>query len=197
MLFNINEKKLMLNLKKKDERALATCINKYYKYVVCIVENIIGNLLSYEDKEEVVSDVFISLWNHSADLDIDNFSTLKPYLGTITRNMSKNALRKASKLYFETSDDTFQIGSDKHIEYEVLKKEVTECLKECLNELSEDEKICFISYYYYNKTIAAIAQETGLKESTIKSKLSRGREKLKKKMERKGFQYEDCTVFYK
>lgn len=78
MLFNIDEKQLMLELKNKDERALKICMNKYYRYVVYIVENIIGSALPYEDKEEVVSNVFVALWNYSADLDTDNYSTFKP-----------------------------------------------------------------------------------------------------------------------
>lgn len=49
MLFNIDEKQLMLELKNKDERALKICMNKYYRYVVYIVENIIGSALPYED----------------------------------------------------------------------------------------------------------------------------------------------------
>ena len=70
MLFNIDEKQLMLELKNKDERALKICMNKYYRYAVYIVENIIGSALPYEDKEEVVSNVFVALWNYSADLGI-------------------------------------------------------------------------------------------------------------------------------
>ena len=42
MLFNIDEKQLMLALKNKDERALKICMNKYYRYVVYIAENIIA-----------------------------------------------------------------------------------------------------------------------------------------------------------
>lgn len=179
MLFNIDEKQLMLELKNKDERALKICMNKYYRYVVYIVENIIGSALPYEDKEEVVSNVFVALWNYSADLDTDNYSTFKPYLGTIARNMAKNALRKTSKMHFENYEDAFQVGTNEHIEYGPLKEEVIKCLKESIYELSVDERKCFISYYYYTKTIAVIAEETGLKESTVKSKLLRGRKKLK------------------
>lgn len=124
MLFNIDEKQLMLELKNKDERALKICMNKYYRYVVYIVENIIGSALPYEDKEEVVSNVFVALWNYSADLDTDNYSTFKPYLGTIARNMAKNALRKTSKMHFENYEDAFQVGTNEHIEYGPLKEEV-------------------------------------------------------------------------
>ena len=173
MLFNIDEKQLMLELKNKDERALKICMNKYYRYVVYIVENIIGSALPYEDKEEVVSNVFV-----------------------IARNMAKNALRKTSKMHFENYEDAFQVGTNEHIEYGPLKEEVIKCLKESIYELSVDERKCFISYYYYTKTIAVIAEETGLKESTVKSKLLRGRKKLKLKMEKKGFRYEDCKIFF-
>ena len=124
MLFNIDEKQLMLELKNKDERALKICMNKYYRYVVYIVENIIGSALPYEDKEAVVSNVFVALWNYSADLDTDNYSTFKPYLGTIARNMAKNALRKTSKMHFENYEDAFQVGTNEHIEYGPLKEEV-------------------------------------------------------------------------
>lgn len=196
MLFNIDEKQLMLELKNKDERALKICMNKYYRYVVYIVENIIGSALPYEDKEEVVSNVFVALWNYSADLDTDNYSTFKPYLGTIARNMAKNALQKTSKMHSENYEDAFQVGTNEHIEYGPLKEEVIKCLKESIYELSVDERKCFISYYYYTKTIAVIAEETGLKESTVKSKLLRGRKKLKLKMEKKGFRYEDCKIFF-
>ena len=134
MLFNIDEKQLMLELKNKDERALKICMNKYYRYVVYIVENIIGSALPYEDKEAVVSNVFVALWNYSADLDTDNYSTFKPYLGTIARNMAKNALRKTSKMHFENYEDAFQVGTNEHIEYGPLKEEVIKCLKESIYE---------------------------------------------------------------
>ena len=99
MLFNIDEKQLMLELKNKDERALKICMNKYYRYVVYIVENIIGSALPYEDKEAVVSNVFVALWNYSADLDTDNYSTFKPYLGTIARNRCNSRRNRIKRIY--------------------------------------------------------------------------------------------------
>lgn len=161
MLFNIDEKQLMLELKNKDERALKICMNKYYRYVVYIVENIIGSALPYEDKEEVVSNVFVALWNYSADLDTDNYSTFKPYLGTIARNMAKNALRKTSKMHFENYEDAFQVGTNEHIEYGPLKEEVIKCLKESIYELSVDERKCFIhknliGYVYCDDRVAFV-----------------------------------------
>ena len=63
---------------------------------ICCIHSrdIIGSALPYEDKEAVVSNVFVALWNYSADLDTDNYSTFKPYLGTIARNMDKKRITK-------------------------------------------------------------------------------------------------------
>lgn len=44
MLFNIDEKQLMLELKNKDERALKICMNKYYRYV-CLNHKVIFDYL--------------------------------------------------------------------------------------------------------------------------------------------------------
>lgn len=98
MLFNIDEKQLMLELKNKDERALKICMNKYYRYVVYIVENIIGSALPYEDKEAVVSNVFVALWNYSTDLDTDNYSTYR-YVPTMPHHFLR-LFRQKSNLRF-------------------------------------------------------------------------------------------------
>lgn len=63
-------------------------------------------------------------------------------------------------------------------------------------QLTKENVLSRTTITYYTKTIAVIAEETGLKESTVKSKLLRGRKKLKLKMEKKGFRYEDCKIFF-
>lgn len=65
-------------------------IDEYSNYVFKIVDNIIGTSLPYEDKEEVVSDVFYLLWKNQ-DKITKNF---KGYLGVIAKNCSYSKLRK-------------------------------------------------------------------------------------------------------
>ena len=124
-----------------------------------------------------------------------NLGAITATTGNIVEELDNNYY-KYTVGNFENYEDAFQVGTNEHIEYGPLKEEVIKCLKESIYELSVDERKCFISYYYYTKTIAVIAEETGLKESTVKSKLLRGRKKLKLKMEKKGFRYEDCKIFF-
>lgn len=89
--------KLIQGLKKQDENALNICINRYQSYVSYIVANIIGESLPNEDKEEIIVDVFLSIWNHADSIDTSISSSLKPYIGTIARNKSRNRLRSLVK----------------------------------------------------------------------------------------------------
>lgn len=66
-------------------------IEEYSNYVFKIVDNIIGTALPYQDKEEIVSDVFYLLWKNQNNIN----TNLKGYLGIIAQNCSYSKLRKA------------------------------------------------------------------------------------------------------
>jgi RNA polymerase sigma factor (sigma-70 family) len=186
--------KLIQGLKAQDESALNTCINRYHSYVSYIAANIIGKAFPREDIEEVIMDVFLAVWNHADSIDTKVSSSLKPYIGTVARNKAKNKLRTLSK-YNSTILLEDEIAVDtKDFTKDILNNELKDILLETLNKLNKDERICFINYYYCQKPIRLISEETGINESTIKSKLSRGRGKLKELLERKGFRYEDIDI---
>lgn len=184
--------KLIQGLKKQDENALNICINRYQSYVSYIVANIIGESLPNEDKEEIIVDVFLSIWNHADSIDTSISSSLKPYIGTIARNKSRNRLRSLVKHNTICLDDEIVVDKNDFTE-DLINKELNEILLETINMLNQDERVCFLKYYYYEKSIRVISKETGINESTIKSKLSRGRNKLKELLERRGFYYEDIN----
>ncbi|QNM05458.1 RNA polymerase sigma factor [Qiania dongpingensis] len=185
------ELQLILDLKSHKKHALQLCISLYYKYVSYIVENIIGKSLSKEDKEEAVADVFISLWRHTDHINPEQYQTLKPYLGSIARNISKNALREFRTENHLSFDESIIIHAPEQLLDSVILQELADTLKNVLSLLSEEERICFIKYYYYRKTIRSISEETGIGESSIKSKLYRGRKKLRDLLKERGIDYEN------
>lgn len=56
-------------MKNTLEFNLETIIDEYANYVFKIVDNIIGNTLSYQDKEEIVSDTFYLLWKNQEKIN--------------------------------------------------------------------------------------------------------------------------------
>ena len=61
----MKDKDLIKGLKNKKRSALEKVIETYSAYVSVVVYNVIGLSATKEDMEEVISDVFISLWNNS------------------------------------------------------------------------------------------------------------------------------------
>lgn len=170
--------KIIKGLQSRREQSLNKCINVYGSYVSYIVGNIIGNSLPQEDKEEVVSDVFVTLWEKSDLIDENRAEAFKSYIGAIARNLSKNKLREngRSKLREELDEN---LSDEINLDNILISEEQAKELMGCIKQLKMIDQRCFLKYYYYQKTIKVIAEEENLSESAVKSKLYRGREKIK------------------
>ena len=177
----INESRLLQNLKRKKRNCLEEIIKMYTPYVNVVVYNIIGSIASAEDIEEVISDTFVSLWRH-ADSVSDNKGGIRAYLGAIARNTAKNKLRKC-KVYDNLDENTeSRLAGPQDT---ILKKERTKFLTDMISALGEPDSEIFFRYYYYEEKINKIASVMNIPSSTIKTKLSRGKIKLKQAINQK------------
>lgn len=176
-----NEQTILEKLRKRQYGALDEAMEKYTPYVSTVIYNIIGHVMTREDIEEAVSSVFISLWRNSEKLD-GNKGDLRAYLGITARNHAKNKLRELKPhLSFEEIETiTTDIYGEPQAELE--RREKKSILWNMIHELGEPDSEIFIRYYYYEEKIKHIAKCMGLRVSTIKTKLVRGRRKLKEKM---------------
>ena len=64
-------------------------------------------------------------------------------------------------------------------------------LANALRKLNKDEQLILVLFYFQNEKIADISRITGIPASTVKSKLKRCKEKMKKFLEEGGNQYEN------
>jgi RNA polymerase sigma-70 factor (ECF subfamily) len=177
----VKEDNILEKLKKQKRGALDEAIEQYTPYVSVIVYNIIGRIMTREDIEEVVSSVFVSLWRNSAELDGDKGS-MRSYLGAAARNHAKNKLRELSPYipFDEFESDISTVSGEPQAEFE--RREQKAILWDMVHELGEPDSEIFLRYYYYEEKIRYIAKCTGLCVSTVKTKLARGRQKLKEKI---------------
>lgn len=170
---------MLQNIRQRKRGALEKAIDRYTPYIYAIVYRSAQGLLQKEDVEEVVSDVFVSLWKHAGSLDTEKGS-LRAYIGTAARNATYNKMRSL-KLHdtLDEQADTAQSGPQQTME----QKEDSRMLLDLLIRLGEPDSEIFLRYYYYQEHIPSIAQNTGLCISTVKTKLARGRTKLRKMLE--------------
>ena len=169
-----DEKKLLINLKNGKGGSLEKAIKLYTPYVCTVIYNIVGSGMPKEDVEEAVSDVFVSLWRHAGDLDAEKGS-VRSYLGVIARNCAKNRMRSART--FEEYDET--LADERGTEEIAEERERRRILISLIQKLGEPDSEIFMRYYFYDEKISKISAVTGICGSTIKTKLSRCRSKMK------------------
>jgi len=170
----VNEKNALRALKHKDEAALEWFIDRYAAYVGAIVYNIIGQIMTLYDVEEVTSDVFLVFWENADKVKHDK---IKAYLGGIARNKAKAKTRELTQDI--PLEDDIIIISDTTPEHTLLKREQEKAIYRAVLSMQHPDKEIFLRHYYYCQPVAKIAEEMNINASTVKTKLRRGRNKLK------------------
>ena len=171
----MTERKALKELQKGSEEALAWFIHQYTPYVSTVIFNIIGTYMDTADIEEVASDVFLALWENAAAV-----TSPKGYLGTVARNKAKNKLREMNRGMPLMDEIVVLNGLD--LEQQMEEKELSSAVKRALLAMPEPDKEIFLRFYYYYQSLDDISVEMGINLSTVKSKLHRGKLKLKQSL---------------
>lgn len=166
-----DEKKLLLRLKHKEKDSINEAIKLYTPYLSTVLYNIAVGRLSKEDIEEIVSDVFVMLWNNAKNIDLEK-GTMRSYMAATARNLALKRLNNRKDYVclddIELSESDF---ADKSVKDDFLWNAVM--------SLGEPDNEIFVRYYKFGEKLKAIAKATGLNISTVKTKMSRGKQKLK------------------
>ena len=164
---------------KNNELDLEKIINEYSSYTATIIDNMARNSLNDEDKEEIVSEVFFILWKNKNKLNVNKY--LSSYIAGITRNVVKEYLRKV-KINFNISD--YENSLYNYDKIDLLDDNVEEISKieEKLKNMKKIDKTIFLDFYYSFKSIKDIAKEQKMSEFSVKQRLYRIRNKIKKEV---------------
>ena len=169
----VDESKLLRQLKHNQENSINQAIEIYTPYLSTVLYNMVGNGLPKEDIEEIISDVFVMLWQNAEYIDLEK-GTIRSYISASARNFALKRLNKKSEY---TSIDEIDLP------------DITNCADDCseteelwksVMELGEPDNEIFVRFYKFDEKLKDISLATGLNISTIKSKLSREKRKLKK-----------------
>ncbi len=181
----MEEALLLKRLKRGDTAALDAVIDVYAPYVFAIESNILGPVLGrQEDIEEAVSDVFLALWNSRGKVETGK---LRAYLGAIARNTGRNRLRSLHVVH-PLDEDALEVSDTAPgPEEEALRRELRRLTRKAVETLPEPDREIFQRYYYLYEKTADIAREMAINQSTVTTKLARGRELLRAYLEERGY----------
>ena len=181
---NMKLEDLLLLAKKGDGRA--------FEQIVTATESAVYNLaLSLlkrkEDAEDVTQETYLRLWRAITDTSIES---PKFYILRTARNLALDVIRKNSKR--EDTDTVIQ-GAEEEFEIEsedtdpaarpdlaYLQKAERQAVRESINELPTSARELIILRDLEGLPYSEIAKVLGIPEGTLKSKLFRARERLRK-----------------
>ena len=150
-----------------------SCVDKHLKMVYRISFHYFGNR---EDAEDVSQDVFLKLYSHNTKFESEE--ELKAWLIRVTTNTChsyfRNPFRKRKTEIDEKQIENI-VGSSSS-EQEIINRKV---VMDAVMSLPERYRIVVYLYYYEEYSICQISNTLNIKETTIQTRLSRAREKLK------------------
>lgn len=147
---------------------------KYYKeYYNDVFRLSYSYTLNMQDSEDICQRTFTKFYNYLINDKVQE-DKVKQLLFKIAINDSKNILTSSWRKLTSSLEKT---------EYKLETKMDNSDLIECLKELNYKYRIPLYLYYYEGYSIKDISVILKTNESTIKTRIKRGKEKLKELME--------------
>ena len=172
----------------RDEQAITETDHAYGAYCRSISN---GILWDRRDTEEVVADTWLQTWN---SIPPQRPRLLKQFLGKITRNLALSRWRSMTaqkrgngqvELALEELSECIPAACDS--ESYVNLKMLEAAIDRFLQVQPQRERIVFLRRYFYLESVAAITQRYDLSSANVLQILSRTRRKLKKHLQKEGF----------
>lgn len=176
------DRQLLAALGKDDTDALAAIMDTYTHYVATVIHNQLGVFASPEDTEELTANVFVSLWQNRKKLRTLH---LRGWLAAAARNEARGLLRKR-KLLTVSQEDVLLVSGGM-AERLAEKRERARFIRGAIAALGWPDREIFLRHYYYDQSVSEIGEEMELNPNTVKSRLRRGRDKLKEMIEKGDF----------
>ena len=165
-----------------DQDAFSPLVKKYQKGVHALVWRKIGD---FHIAQEITQDAFLNAYKKLGTLK--NHTQFPGWLYVIAANLCSDWLRR-NRLPMESLDagDANEVDKVSYSQY-VAEKQATEAdetrrevVKKLLQKLPESERTVMTLHYLGEMTIKAISEFLGVSPNTVKSRLRRARNRLKK-----------------
>jgi RNA polymerase sigma-70 factor, ECF subfamily len=165
------DQKLISAIQNGDLVAYEELYKKYYVYLCFAAEHITR---SHADAEEIVSDVFVRLWNLRDKSEI--ILSVKAYLIRAVHNASLNFIEKNEKRLKSTeslsSSDMKVLAWDSDYPLgRLYEKELQDILSNCINELPEGCREIFLLSRDKDMKYTEISNKLGISVNTVKSQV--------------------------
>lgn len=148
----------------------------------------------HHQAEEITQEVFVRAYQNISSFRGE--SSPYTWLYRIALNLSRNYLKRQTKIRFlpfrngEKESNSLQESDplQEPVEDTIIRRTFGRMIRKCIKELPLIYREIMILHYFEDLKISEISQVLQQPEGTVKSKLSRGRELLKKSLGKEGLE---------
>ena len=170
-----NEEQLLFRIKNGDIEAYKYLFSLYYNDLYFFARKFLENR---EVAEEIVQDVFITIWENKDDWIINK--SIKSYLFTAVKNRSINYLKsKINNINFVNIDDTLSVNHILPVNQTLELEELDDLIQKAVSSLPPKCKEMFHLSRNSEMTYQQIADVLDVSKETFKSQISEALKKIK------------------
>ncbi len=173
----MNDKALIKKCQCGDRQAFDELIRLYYDYVSgFLLKNTADETLS----EDLTQETFLKMIRNIEKYDPGGSASFGTWLITIARNCYIDHLRR-NRIHLEDID-SLPVEDERNVADEVERKLQYEQIMEAMETLPVEQALTIKLKYVEDMTLAQIAEQFGVQQKTIKSRIHDGTVKLRKKL---------------
>jgi RNA polymerase sigma-70 factor, ECF subfamily len=156
-----------------DRRAMEALYGRHRVRVYRFVLRLVNNTANAED---ITSDVFLEVWRQAARFE--GRSQVSTWMLSIARHRAMSALRgRTNDCLDQEIAARIPDGAD-NAEVTLQKQNTAALLRRCLEQLSPAHREIIDLAYYHEKSIAEVAEITGVPQNTVKTRMFHARKRL-------------------
>lgn len=156
------ERKMLISLKKGDEKAYEILFGLYYNKVKSFILGLTKDRFVSDD---LAQNIFMKLWVNREKLDaVENLSS---YLFTISRNEVYDYFRREAsvKQYMDTFFDESEMYCQLELKYD--QEKIEKIVERCVDMMPSQRKIIYTMSRKENLSNAEIAQKINVSKRTV------------------------------
>ncbi|MCM3357902.1 sigma-70 family RNA polymerase sigma factor [Psychrobacillus sp. MER TA 171] len=155
-----------------------------FQYTEPLIRLAYGYVKDLQAEEDIVQEVFIKFYHQNY---YEERGELKAYLMKMTVNKSKDYLKSWTYRKVRIQSKIFSTAGKQYVD-EFVKKDEEAIIGDAILELPFKDREVLIHFYFNEMTISEVAHLLSIPESTVKTRLSRGRDLLRNQL--KGIEWE-------
>ncbi|MFF2755406.1 sigma-70 family RNA polymerase sigma factor [Psychrobacillus sp. NPDC058041] len=129
--------------------------------------------------EDIVQEVFIKFYHNQNNYE--DHGEVKAYLTQMTVNKSKDYLKSWTYRKIQLQNKLFSLAVKRNLD-ELVRKDEQAIIGEAILNLPIKHREVLTYFYFNEMTIAEVAHILSIPESTVKTRLRRGRELLRNQL---------------